>query len=281
MIFVHLVSLLAGILWGITESLNKSITEQKYSAFSYFFLQMFPNLLLFTIPFILFGEIPKEPIVYLYLTLPVILIFLGNLFLIKAYKTEDISNINILSRSGIIITFLSGILLLNEKITYWNIFGVITIILGILVIFYEGKKIKPTTGFLFATCAGVFMGGMAYFRKLTLYYVNPITVVFSSSLFMTIILLFIPKTYRDLKPIISKYKKKIIITRFTAIAGFYLIMWSFSQGNISIANTNYETAFLLSTSFIGIWILGEKKRVVKKFIGSLFCILGIILLNFF
>lgn len=36
------------------------------------------------------------------------------------------------------------------------------------------------------------------------------------------------------------------------------------------------TAFL-----IGIGILGEKKNITKKITGSLFCILGIILLNFF
>ncbi len=281
MIFVYLVALLAGTFWGITESLNKSITEEKYSSFSYFLIQMFPNLLLYTVPFIIFGTIPKKPIVYFYLIIPIIFIFLGNLFLIKAYKTEDISNINILSRSGLIITFLSGTLLLHEKVTYWNILGIIAIILGILVIFYEGKKIKPTTGFLLALGSGIMMGAMAYLRKIVLNYINPITVVFSSQLFMTIILLLIPKSYQDLRPIWHKYKKKIILSRFTAVSGFYLIIWSFSKGNISIANTNYETAFLLSTAFIGIWVLGEKKKIGKKLIGSLLCILGIILLNFF
>ncbi len=281
MIFVYLVALLAGIFWGITESLNKSITEKRYSTFSYFFIQMSSNLLLYTIPFIMFGSIPKEPIVYLYLIIPVLFIFLGNLFLIKAYKTEDISNINILSRSGLIITFLSGTLLLHEKVSCWNILGILAIILGILVIFYEGKKIKPSTGFLLALGSGIMMGAMAYFRKLVLFYVNPITVVFSSQLLMTIVLLFIPKSYRDLKPILSKYKWKVILSRFTAVSGFYLIIWSFSQGNISIANTNYETAFLLSTAFIGIIILKERGKWGKKIIGSIFCILGIILLNFF
>lgn len=281
MIFVYIVALLAGILWGITESINKSITEKRYSAFSYFFIQMSSNLLLYTIPFIMFGSIPKEPIAYIYLIIPVVFIFLGNLFLIKAYKTEDISNINILSRSGLIITFLSGTLLLHEKVSYWNILGISAIIIGILVIFYEGKKIKPSTGFLLALGSGIMMGAMGYFRKLVLFYVNPITVVFSSQLLMTIVLLFIPKSYRDLKPILSKYKLKVILSRFTAVSGFYLIIWSFSQGNISIANTNYETAFLLSTAFIGIILMKERGKWGKKIVGSIFCILGIILLNFF
>ena len=103
------------------------------------------NLLLYTIPFIIFGSIPKEPVVFFYLITPVIFIFLSNLFLIKAYKTEDISNINIVSRASLIITFLSGILFLHEKVSTWNIIGVMIIVLGILVIFYEDEGFKPQT----------------------------------------------------------------------------------------------------------------------------------------
>ncbi|MBM3284048.1 DMT family transporter [Candidatus Gottesmanbacteria bacterium] len=281
MIFVYFVSFLAGILWGTTESINKNITEKQYSSFSYFLIQMSLNLLLYAIPFIMFGTIPRQPIVYFYLIVPVIFILLGNLFLIKAYKTEDISNINILSRSSLIITFLTGVFLLHEKVSVWNIAGIVIIVLGMLTISYEGKRIKPSIGFLLALASGVLMGALAYFRKLALYYINPISVVFSGQLFMTIILLLIPKSYQDVKPIWTKYKKRIILSRFTAVSGFYLINWSFSQGNISIANTNYETAFLLSTLLIGIWILHEKKNTRKKLIGSFLCILGIILLNFF
>jgi len=64
MIFVYFVSILAGILWGTTESINKNITEKQYSSFSYFLIQMSLNLLLYTIPFIMFGTIPRQPIVY-------------------------------------------------------------------------------------------------------------------------------------------------------------------------------------------------------------------------
>ncbi|OGG19122.1 hypothetical protein A3D78_04575 [Candidatus Gottesmanbacteria bacterium RIFCSPHIGHO2_02_FULL_39_14] len=280
MIFIYLVALLAGTLWGITESINKNITEKKYSAFSYFLLQIGLNLILYTGPFILYGSFVKEPIAYFYLFTPTLFIFLGNLFLIKAYKTEDISNINILSRSSLIIVFLSGILFLHEKITYLNTIGILSIISGILVIFYEGKKLNPSTGFYLALASGILMGALAYFRKLALFYFNPITVVFLSQLSLVIILLLIPQSYQDLKPIFTKYKKKIILSRFTAVTGFYLINWAFAKGNISIANTNYETAFLLSTSFMGITFMGERKHIAKKLIGSLLCIFGIILLNF-
>ena len=112
MIFIYLVSIVSGILAGITESFNKNITEQKYSVFSYVFIQLLGTLIIFSIPFLLYGKLSSEPIAYLYIAIIVILIFLGNSAIIKSYKTEDISNTNILSRSSLVITFISGIILL-------------------------------------------------------------------------------------------------------------------------------------------------------------------------
>lgn len=67
MIFVYLVSIVSGILAGITESINKNITEKKYSAFSYFFLQTILLQLIYIVPFVLFGSFPREPIAYIYI----------------------------------------------------------------------------------------------------------------------------------------------------------------------------------------------------------------------
>ena len=50
---------------------------------------------------------------------------------------------------------------------------------------------------------------------------------------------------------------------------------------ITLANTNYETAFLLSTAAIGILLLNERKNIAGKLSGASLCILGIVLLNFF
>ncbi len=281
MILAYFAAIISGTLYGLTESINKNITEEKYSSFSYFFLQIFLNFLIFLPIFLLFGSIPRDLNVYLYVVIPVTCTFFGNLFLIKAYKTEDISNINILSRSSLIITFLSGIFLLSETITIEKILGVAAIVFGILVIFYEGKRLKVSFALLLALLSGILTGLNAYFDKKALAFFNPISFIFFANLFLTILLFSIPQSYRDIKKIFTKYKKKIIISRFTSVLAFYLIIWAFQKGAISIANTNFETAFLLSGVIIGIIFLGEKKNIAKKLAGSALCTLGIILLNFF
>ena len=266
---------------GITESINKNITDKKYSSFSYFFIQVSFNMAFFAGPFFLWGIKTITPILFLYIILIAVCLFLGNIFIIKAYKTDDISNLNILSKSSLIVAFFCGIISLKEKATTFDFLGIILIILGILLIFYEGKKWSLSSGLILGLISGI-LGVLATFlRKLSLEFLNPVAVVYYMQIIIFIMLLFVPKTFRDLQPILAKYKKKILFSRLTAVAGIYLFIWTLSKGNISIVNTNYETSFLLSTSLIGILLLNEKKYLTKKISGSTLCILGIILLNFF
>lgn len=281
MILVYIVSIFAGLLLGITESINKNITEEKYSVFSYFFIQIAGSSIIYIIPFVIYAIFPHELIAYLYVLIIVVLLFFANACVIKAYKSEDISNINIVSRISLVIGFLSGVILLKESMTLLNISGVILIILGILTIYYERKFIKPSTGLLIAFLSGVLYGLMAYFMKLALNYFNIPTYLFIYGIFTLVLLSFIPNIYKDAKPIFLKHKKKIILSRVFASSSAYLIVWSLQKGNLSIVNTNFETAFLLMGVFAGIFFLGEKKNIAKKLTGSLLCTLGIILLNFF
>ncbi len=281
MIFIFFISIVAGILMGITESINKSITEKQYSSFSYFFIQVFFNMIFFSVPFLIWGIKIISPLIFFYLILIAVFLFLGNLFIIKAYKTEDISNLNILSKSSLVVAFFSGIISLKEKATQFDFMGIFLIILGILLIFYEGKRLSISRGLMLGLTSGILAGLATYFRKLTLEFLNPVSVVFFMQIIIFVMLIFVPKTLKDIKPILLKYKKKIFLSRITAVVGIYLFIWTLSKGNISVINTNYETSFLLSTSLIGILLMNEKKYLTKKIGGAALCILGIILLNFF
>lgn len=281
MIFFYLIALLSGTLGGIGEIFNKNITEKRYSVFSYGFIQWTGTLLLYTIPFLLWGTFPTQNIAYIYLAIIVAITFIGNISLIKAYKTEDISNINILSQISLVIAFTTGIIFLNEVVNIYKIIGILFIILGVIVIFYEGKKLQFTPAYLLSLVAGISFGFTAFLDKKALTYFDPLSLLFTYNLGSTILLLFIPKTLKDIKPILKKYKWKIVVSRLSVFAGFYLYIWSIQQGNVSVVSTNYLTSFLLSTVIIGIIFLNEKRNIAKKLAGSAFCVVGIILLNFF
>lgn len=281
MLLVYLASLTSGVLYGITEVINKSITEKKYSAFSYGFLQWGLNALFYLIPFIIYGAIPKTFSAYVFFLGMFLATIIANITIIKAYKTEDVSNVNILSRISLVIGFLTGVILLQEKVNIYKILGVIFITFGVIVIFYEGKKFKLSPGYLFTILSGVMYGTISYFQKLALGYFNIVSLVFIFNLSASLSLLILPSTRRDIKPIFIKYKKQLFSSRICIVIGVFLLLWSLSKGKVSIINTNAETAFLLSTTLFGIIFLREKTNISKKLTGSLLCTLGIILLNFF
>lgn len=277
----YFVAGLAGIFWGVNESINKNITEVKYSAFSYALIQWYGNIAIYAVPFILWGKFPENPIAYICMLLVVIVINIANVMLIKSYKTEDISNVQILSRASVIMSFICGIVLLHEPLTVFKLAGIVSIFFGIVVIFYKGKKIDLSAGFLFALLSGVFFGFSSYLTKRSLEYFDVISSIFVFNVTSAIITVTIPGALKHVKPILKKHAIKIVFSRFAAAAAAFLIVGSLQKGNISVVNTNYETSFLLSTVFIGILLFKEKSNLGKKIWGVACCIVGIILLNFF
>lgn len=281
MFLIYILSLLSGILSGTTESLNKNITEQKFSSFSYAFIQLCGNSLIYAIPFFLYGSISNYWPSYLYFLALIVVVNAGNLLIIRSYKTEDISNINILSQSSLIVGFTSGIFLLHEMVNLAKITGVFLILLGIITLFYRKQHLKMTSGFIFAILSGVFFGLAPILNKKILQYFNVITLLFIINASSTLFYLISPKNIRDVIPVWKKYKWKIILSRITAAIAFFLYIFSLQKGDISVIYTNYETAFILSTAFIGIVIFKEKTNLAKKLLGATLCSAGIILLNFF
>ncbi len=281
MILPAIAAIVSGILLGITESINKNITETRFSAFAYSFLQTFLNFAFYLVPFLLFSKLPAWHMSYFLVFVNASILFFSNIFVIKAYKTEDISIVTILIRTSLVVAFLNGIFLLSESLSLIKIIGVGTILIGILIIFYENKKIKLTIGLILALSAGILWGFVTYFSKLILKTFDPLSYLVLVQLITASLLFLVPRTRRDLPNIVKIYKWKILLSRITAVSAIYLIVWSIQNGNISIVNTNFETFALLSSVLIGIFILKEKTQLIKKFVGMGFCILGIIFLNFF
>lgn len=253
----------------------------KFSPFSYAFLQYLLNFFVFLIPAIFFLQIPPLSLSYLYMFLNVSITIASNSMTIKAYKTEDISAMSVLSPVSLVTTVLLGVIILSEQLNPAKTFGIIVVIIGILVIFYEGKKLTASKGLWITLAAKILWGFQPLFDKKALLSFNVITYSVFTMGILSIIHFFIPKVRQESKIIFNKYTLKIIISRITVAAGMFLYFWSIKRGNISIVNTNVDALFLLSTVFIGIIFLNERKKIGKKLTGSLLCTAGIILLNFF
>lgn len=281
MIVVYLASILSGIFYGITESLNKNITEEKYSIFAYAFLQHLFIFLIYLLPGIFYFRLPTSGISYLYIILTILITLTANILDIKAYKTEDISNITIVGTINLIISFSTGVILLSEPTNQYKLLGLFSILVGIFIIFYEGKRIRPSFGMICAFSSGVIWGFSGLVDKLGLSSINITTYTLLTHGPLALLMVFFPLVRKDAFSIWHKYKGKVISARLVVVVGLFLFYWSIQKGEVSIVRTNSNTFFLLSTVFIGIIFLKERKHTIKKLCGSLLCTLGIILLNFF
>lgn len=271
----------SGLLYGITESVNKNITEEKYSPLSYAFLQYFLNFLIFFIPAIFFFRLPPLDISYLYLSVVIIITLLANSLTIKAYKTEDISNMSILSSVTLVTTVILGVIFFTERLNVYKIAGISLIILGIFIIFFKGKRWAASRGLLIALLAKILWGLQPLFDKKALVSFNLVTYSVITMGLLSFSHLLVPSIRSEAQIIFNKYKRKILLSRLSVTSGIFLYLWSVKRGNISIVNTNIDTVFLLATVLIGIIFLHERKNIAKKLLGAIFCILGIALLNFF
>lgn len=281
MILIYLISILGGFAWGITELINKNIIEDKYSTFAYAFLQYFFNFLIFLIPSLFLIKLPAPGTAYLFLIGTIIIFLIGNALNIQAYKTEDISNVSILGNANLIVYVILGTLILAEPFTIPNLLGLILIFIGITVIFYQGKKLKVSTGLFFALAAGIIWGFRPLFDKFALSSFHIILYILLTNGCLAAVMFLLPRVRKDVPKIWKKYKSKILISRITASLGFLFVYWSVANGQISIVSTNSSVSFLLSITLIGIIVLKEKKNIPHKLAGSALCTLGIILLNFF
>ncbi|KKR33975.1 MAG: hypothetical protein UT63_C0009G0005 [Candidatus Gottesmanbacteria bacterium GW2011_GWC2_39_8] len=259
----------------------KNITEKKYSVYAYGLLQWFLNFLIFAVFFLLNPVLPYEPLAYLYMGLVVVVVMVANLALLKAYKTEDISNVNTISKISLVITFLSGVIFLSESINIFKAAGVLLVMLGVIVIFYEGKKIKLKEGSFFALLGGILYGLIVFFYKKTLFYFSPISFLFLFNLLAVLVVVWMPKAVSDGKVIFAKHTKAILLSRIFMTAASLIYLFAIQRGNISVVNTNNDAFDILTAVFIGIVLLKEKRDISKKIIGAIFCIGGIALLNFF
>lgn len=281
MFLPYLVSILAGICYGVTEAINKNITEEKYSSFAYAFLQHFLIFVIYLIPAIYYFRWPAEPASFIYLILTILITLSANTLDIKAYKTEDISNITIVGNINLVITFLTGVFFLSELASPSKIVGLAAILAGVTIIFYQGRKFVLTYGLIFAFLSGVIWGFSGLVDKLGLSTIDIITYAVLTQGPLALMLLFHSSVRRDVPKIWKKYSRKIIVSRVFVVVGLFLFYWSIQRAAISVIRTNSSTFFLLSTISIGIIFLNERKHLLKKLIGCLVCILGIILLNLF
>lgn len=277
--YLLVLPILAGIFTGVTETIYKSVTEKRFSSATYPFLWDLIATAI-TLPlFVTHFSISSNLLAWLAFFFALFSNVAAIVCLFAAYKSEDISNIALLSKCGLVFTMLFGLSFFNELISEKKIFGVFIMIVGAVAIFYEKKthNFSNTKGLLLALASAFFYSLSAVGSKYTLKYFDAYFYIFLMYLGLTFSLSFFPNVKKEAKIVFGLRKKRFIIAGFLGVTAYFLTLITFRDVNLSIGYPVVASTSLIISVLLGISILREVRHIPNKIAGSILMIVGIFL----
>lgn len=272
---------LAGILGGIVEVLLKITVSKKYSSATYVFL-INSLVTLIMLPFLINGfKTPSDFLSWFILIVNILMYIGSNLCFISALKYEDISNISLINRVSLILTFVFGILLFKENISFTKILGLILISLAVFIVFFDKEKFKKLKlkGLFYALTAGVFVSLANIAAKYNSNFFSSNIYIFFMYFGLAFFAFFLPKVKGEFTEVFNQVKYKIILIVIMAVTSYKLLIESYHLYSVSLSFVIISIFTITVGVLYGILVLGEKRRLLNKLIGLVIVICGLLFLQ--
>lgn len=196
----------------------------------------------------------------------------------KMHAYSQLSISSIISRSRMIWIPLVAFILLGEKLSLNQYLGIFILFFG-LSIAVSPKKFFFDKGAIFANLAAIMIAINVVILKLAAPFgsVPVLMIVFSLPSF----LLFPHIMKNPIERIKKTFRKNLLIktiaTFFNIISSYFLI-FALIKGEASIVNAIYQGTLILSV-IAGIILLKEREDIIKKLLGAVITVAGVILLT--
>ena len=195
---------------------------------------------------------------------------LGNYFIIKALALGELSSLAPINSYKPLIALFVGIMLLNEIPGLFELFGILFIILGTILLGKSNKFFSKATFYRFL--ALIFSGTEAIFiKKIIILSDLPSSFLYwaLASLIFTFIFAL---TSKHVIKIQKQNVKLLLILILLVTAMQYSTNYVFSKMNVAYALSLFQLSSFVSI-FLGVNIFNEK-GLLKKLLASLFMLLG-------
>ncbi|MBR6133951.1 EamA family transporter [Candidatus Saccharibacteria bacterium] len=236
------------------------------------------SCLLFT-PFFGF-KLPSNPWTYLFLGLSCIFYAINNFIIANVRKNLEASVVSILQQSYTVLMTLAGFVLLGEQITLSKVLGILLIVGGNILVFWQSKKTKEIKY--------IALGLLAYACNVVAGLIDVGHSGEFSLPFYTAFLYFVPALIISIcnrvrpSDIAKEYKRANKPFYFLTGAGWglqYLVLLiAYSMGEVSVV-APLASLTVISNVIVGYFLLKEKSRIVRKIIAAILAISGIILIS--
>lgn len=257
------------------------LKDEKHDAFVYtIYFELLVALII--LPVALFNNFSVPPLggIWPQFILMILLYGLANIFFYKAVKLTPISEVMIIAATSPIWTTITSVIFTGEDMNLKKLLGVFLAVIGVAFVFYQKRKLKLHIGHFYAFLSQVFFGIQLTNDKFLLQFFNQTSYSF---LYYLLPGLFIASIYpKKLSGIKSLLRKN---ARF----GFVMPAILYATGSL-LANTSFQIGaqasqvgvmFLLIPIFtvaLGTIFLNERENLVRKLIGAVIVVLGVLMI---
>jgi len=274
-----ILALLAGLLFATNRMMVRSILTRGTDPIAFMAVhELIAGLLLLPFAFINL-QLPHDFRHWLILLAAVILIFFADFYGFLSLQKIEASLFQIIGQSRHIIVLFGGYLFFSEPLTISKIFAVALIIVGVLITLLEKTRLKTNIGYLYALLSVIAISLASLAVKGD---TNAVSTAFFASI--SLIVSGILATglslarHENIRPLVTGSVRKKLLLAAVIFAVFEFVYFAaLGKGEASkvIPVTQSSMIFTLIGGYL---FLGERDRMAKKLVGSLFIIVGIALL---
>lgn len=226
------------------------------------------------LPFFEF-RVPSNPWTYILLAISCVLYATNNIMMVSVRKNLEASVISVLKQSYTVLMTLAGFVFYNEQPTPLKVIGIVLIVAGNILVFWERKKTMRTKyaligafAFMLSVIAGMIDIGQSGEFSLPIY-----------TLFLYLIpMIFISIGGRvKIVDIVKEYKrankKDYIVTGVCWSIGYLVLLVAYSIGDVSVV-APLASLEVLSNVIVGYIWQKERKRLPQKIVAAIMVIIG-------
>ena len=226
-------------------------------------------------------ELPNLRPVFFNVVLMIVLYSVGSVCVYEAYKRSLASEVSIIFASSSVWSVMSAVIFLKESLLTKNIIGIISMVIGIIVINYQKSSWKIESGHIYAIVGALFFG-VAFTNDaiiLRQYHAVPPYVFIAFVLPALAILLYRPSLVSKLPYFFSaRVIGKMLLTASLYALSAIALYTAYRFGGQASVITPLQQLSVVLTVILSYIFLGERSKLWQKTVGVSLAVLGALLL---
>ena len=222
--------------------------------------------------------ISLTPHVILLTVISSMLFAFSSLLFTKARQIEEVGIVSVVRQTAVFWIFIGGILFYGEQFSLEKIIGTMLLFIGTWIVLWRKETFSLTKGVIFVLAGAIGLSISSLIAKdIVINNLSPI--LYSGTVFSLAGLWLLPfiKRKERLVDEVKLQKWRVIIVSIFLGLSVTLLYSGYSTGEVSKVFPVYSSYVIMSV-IAGMLLLGEGKYMMRKILGSLVALVGVVLL---